>query len=67
MSDSGIPEGFTPYVSQYVHLTRRDGREIGSLCCVKHCSKRADYGHNTMFGGLVVVLDLCDEHHREVS
>lgn len=58
---------FAPYVSRYVNITRKDGREIGSLCCAKHCHKRAEYGHNTTFAGLVVVLDFCEEHHRKVS
>lgn len=58
---------FTPYVSQYVHLTRKDGQEIGEICCVKDCRRRADYGHNTWFAGLIVTIDLCEEHHKEAS
>lgn len=59
--------GFEPYVNQYVTLTRRDGRGIGPTCCVKHCDKRASYGHNTTYAGLIVVLDFCQEHHTEIS
>lgn len=64
---SNTPAEFIPYVSRYVRLTRRDGREIGGLCCAKHCTNLAEYGHNTTFAGLVIVLDFCEKHHKEVS
>lgn len=59
-------EELSDFTTQYVELTRRDGKEIpGPTCSVKHCRERASFCHTTSFGNLVIEIELCRQHQKE--